>query len=416
METNIPHSVRAWRWRIFASTWAAYAGYCFCRKPFYITKAALGDEHGWDASVLANIGAIYLVTYMIGQFVSAWAGTRWGPRVLLLTGMAISAGCNIAFGATNSAYAFAGFMAINGLAQATGWSACVGTMASWYGRTERGTVMGIWATNFQFGGIASNTLAAWVAGHYGYRWSYFTGSALLMCAWAIVLLWARNRPEDEGLPGMPAESSGSAEEDAGSGWTREVLTNVLLVGVFYFFVKFVRYALWSWAPYVLEQTYHLPSDQAGYYSTLFDVSGILGVMATGWLSDRFFRGRRVGISLMFITLMCAATAALYLTLGLGLAAFAVGISLIGFTLFGPDTLMSGAAAVDVGSRRTAVAATGIINGMGSAGSVVQELVFGALLASGGTSLAFGTLVGSSGLAATALGVLLVRGWLGKSRI
>lgn len=416
MEPTVPRGVRAWRWRIFASTWAAYAGYYFCRKPFYITKAALGHEHGWDASVLANIGAIYLVTYMIGQFVSAWAGTRWGPRVLLLVGMALSAGCNLVFGATNSAITFGMFMALNGLAQATGWSACVGTMASWYGRTERGTVMGIWATNFQFGGIASNALAAWVAGQYGYRWSYFTGSALLLLAWGIVLLWTRDRPEDVGLPGMPAESSGSADEDAGSGWTREVLTNVLIVGVFYFFVKFVRYALWSWAPYVLEETYHLPADQAGYYSTLFDVSGIIGVIATGFISDRLFHGRRVGISFLFISLMCAATLTLYLTLGLGITAFAVGISLIGFTLFGPDTLMSGAAAVDVGSRRTAVAATGIINGMGSAGSVVQELVFGALLARGGTQLAFGTLVGSSGLAAAALAVLLVRGRMGKSRI
>jgi OPA family sugar phosphate sensor protein UhpC-like MFS transporter len=412
----VPESIRAWRWRIFAATWASYAGYYFCRKPFYITKGALGHEHGWDATTLANIGAIYLVTYMLGQFVAAWAGTRWGPRVVLLLGMAISAGCNLAFGATNSVVTFSAFMALNGLAQATGWSSCVGTMASWYGRTERGTVMGIWATNFQFGGIASNALAAWVAGQWGYRWSYFTGSALLMLAWAIVLLWQRDKPEDAGLPPLPDGGSVEGGDSDTGGWTPEILTNTLIIGVFYFFVKFVRYALWSWAPYVLEQSYHLAADEAGYLSTLFDVAGITGVVATGWLSDRFFGGRRVGISFLFIGAMCLATGALYALSETGTWAFAVCISLIGFCLFGPDTLMSGAAAVDVGSRRTAVAATGIINGMGSAGSVVQEFVFGALLAKGGMTAAFGTLVGSSGLATACLGLLLLRARAGKSKI
>jgi OPA family sugar phosphate sensor protein UhpC-like MFS transporter len=309
-------------------------------------------------------------------------------------------------------------MALNGLAQASGWSNNVGTMANWYARHERGTVMGLWATNFQFGGMASNALAAWLAHAYGYRWSFFSGAGALLIAWAIGLAWLRNTPEDAGLPALPHDDVPGDATTPGEegGWTREILANTLIVGVFYFFVKFVRYALWSWAPYVLTARYHLPADQAGYLSTVFDAAGFIGVVSTGFLSDRFFAGRRVPISLLFIGSMTFATGALYLFSGVSVAVFGVCIGLIGFCLFGPDTLMSGAAAIDVGSRKTAVAATGIINGMGSAGSVLQEFVFGALLAKGGMTAAFGTLVGSSALASVCLAVLLVRGWRGRSRI
>jgi sugar phosphate permease len=58
--------------------------------------------------------------------------------------------------------------------------------------------------------------------------------------------------------------------------------------------------------------------------------------------------------------------------------FGIAISLIGFTLYGPDSLMSGAGAIDVGSRKYALVAAGVINGMGSCGSVVQDLLIGNL--------------------------------------
>lgn len=406
---------RAWRWRVFAATWAAYAGYYFGRKPFYMTKAALSSAMGWDAPVLARLGAAYLIAYMLGQFLAGWAGTRWGPRLSLLVGLAVTAGCNLAFGFTNSAWTFGALLVVNGLAQATGWSSCVGTMSAWYARRERGTVMGVWSTNFQFGGIVGSALAAWSAGAFGYRWAYVNGAAVVLLAWAVVLAWQRDTPEAVGLSSVPDDPDAPAAASE-VGWTRAAAIDTAIVGVFYFFVKFVRYALWSWAPYVLEQRYRLGTDDAGYLATLFDVAGIAGVLATGYLSDRWFGGRRAGLAFLCCAAMCGACVLTFALADQGPVWFAVGIAAVGFFLFGPDTLMSGAGAAEVGSRKTAIAATGIINGMGSAGSVLQELVFGALLAGGGTALAFGTLAASSACATAAMGILVVRGRLGQSRL
>ena len=54
-------------------------------------------------------------------------------------------------------------------------------------------------------------------------------------------------------------------------------------------------------------------------------------------------------------------AGLFLAGGASIFAFGACLALIGFMLFGPDSLLSGAGAVDIGSPRTAVAAAGIIN-------------------------------------------------------
>ena len=50
-------------------------------------------------------------------------------------------------------------------------------------------------------------------------------------------------------------------------------------------MKFIRYMLWSWVPFLLSRNFGLEGDDAGYLSTLFDLFGIVGVIVCGWLSD-----------------------------------------------------------------------------------------------------------------------------------
>lgn len=407
---------RTWRVRVFTATWLSYFGLYFCRKPFYITKASLEDSLGWDAEALGLVGTAYLVSYALGQFLSGFLGDRLGPRVVLLVGMAVSLGANAAFGMTNSLGLFTAFMALNGLAQATGWSNNVGTMANWFRREERGTVMGFWATNFQAGGVAANALAAFTLGRLGYEWSYFTGSLVLVGVWVYFLFNQRTHPRELGLPSINPEDSTPATpgQPQPSHWTAAVVTNVLLVGGFYFFAKFIRYALWSWTPYLLQRNYNMAADDAGYLSTVFDVAGIAGVIGIGFLSDRLFKGRRAQIAFLFVLGMVLSCVLLYTLGGQSLAIFGVCIGLVGFTLYGPDALMTGAGAIDVGSARHAVLASGIINGLGSLGSVAQELLLGGLLKEGGAGAVFGALLGSSLASAAFLGVLLVRNRTGKA--
>jgi sugar phosphate permease len=434
-------ALNAWRWRVFAATWACYAGFYFCRKPFSSAKASLGSELHFSDLDLANVYAVYLVTYAAGQFLSSWLGPRLGPRRMLLGGMAISVLSSVGFGLATTVGGFAVLMAINGFAQATGWSNNVGTMAAWFHRGERGTVMGWWATNFQVGGFAATLLAGWSMQHpewirglarqFGvqseipsFRVPFFAGAGVLACVMLLVWAWQRNRPEDVGLPPVEephvelATTAGArpARAVAAAGRDRGTWTTVLLVAMAYFALKFVRYAMWSWGPFLLQRNFHLAKDEASYWSTVFDVAGTAGVIATGWLSDKVFGGRRAKVSLWMLLGMVAATGLLFTVGQTSVALFIVCLGLVGFTLFGPDALLTGAGAMDIGSREGAVRAAGIISGIGSVGSAVQELAIGKALehSKGALGPVLAMLAAAAVMAATCVGVILWRNRRGDS--
>jgi sugar phosphate permease len=388
---SLSRAYRPWQVRIFIATWLAYAGYYFCRKPFYVVKADMALTLGFSTVQLGHLGTAYLAAYAVGQFSSAFFGRKLGPKILLVVGMAISVACNFVFGISNSFWTIMLFLAINGLAQGTGWPGCIGSLAFWFRREQRGSILGIWATCYQLGSLVSTAFAAYMLGRAGWRWSYFGSALVLLAIWAVVLLLHPNRPESVGLPPLdedgneagtaspplktahPASARESAQEH---GWTTDTIISVMIMGIIYFAIKFLRYALWSWAPFFLRQNFGLAGDKAGYLSTVFELCGFVGVIASGVASDRLFHGRRAFISFAMLAMMTlsfvlmatlGATSVFFFTLSMGLA---------GFMLFGPDSLLSGVGAIDVGSKRGALAAAGIINGMGSIGPIFQEEIIG----------------------------------------
>ncbi len=421
-KTELSPELREWRRRVFASTYLCYVGYYFCRKPYAIVKADLAEANGWtEAATLGNLDVSYLLAYTVAQFIAGSLGTRYGPRAVLLVGMTITLGANLAFGFTANSGTFMALMAVNGLAQGTGWSCTVGTMGNWFRRSERGTVMGIWATCFQVGGVGANTLAAFMLGRYGYEWAFAAGSIVMLAILGLFVVAQRNRPEDVGLE-LDVDDVPELREEApagrGLGWTNQVIISILIVGAFYFFVKFIRYTVWFWAPYLLKTEYGLEGEDAGYLSTLFDVFGIAGVVAAGFVSDRLAGSRRAIVSFVFIVGMTAGCVLMY-TLGqANVTFFAVSLGIVGFMLYGPDALMTGAAAQDLGNPRGATFAAGIINGMGSIGSVVQSLVVSRALDKheGDVGLVFALLVASSVGALLCMGVVLIRNRRGLSHV
>ena len=169
-------------------------------------------------------------------------------------------------------------------------------------------------------------------------------------------------------------------------------------------------------PYFLSTNYGLAGDDAGYLSSVFDLAGFFGTIAAGFLSDKLFDGRRAVVSMMMLMGMVVGCGMLMLASDMGVVAIGVSLALIGFMLFGPDSLLTGAGAMDIGSRRAALAAAGIINGMGSIGAMVQELVVGRLFDqnSGDVGPVLVLLFGASICSVLFIGVILWRNKCGVS--
>jgi len=296
-------------------------------------------------------------------------------------------------GITVTPMVMAGLVFINGLAQATGWSGNVGTMAGWFHKHERGRVMGAWSTNFTVGALASGWVMAAVLDIYTWEATFFVGAGVLAVVWLQYLLFQRNKPEDVGLPPVddpatPVDESKLSDPPV-KGWaalSSDAKTNLFLVSGFYFFAKFIRYAVWSWAPFFLIRNYGLSDSKANVYATVFEVLGIPGVFVTGWISDKYFGSRRAGVALIMMIGLTAAAAGMFLLRDEGVTVFVVMLGAVGFTLYGPDALLSGAGAMDIGGRHNATFATGIIATFGALGPVVQELLIARMYDSKGGDL------------------------------
>ncbi|HEY1552074.1 MAG TPA: MFS transporter [Kofleriaceae bacterium] len=402
---------RAWRTRVFIATWLSYVGFYFCRKPFSSAKHAIGEQNHWSAATLGNIYAAYLIAYAIGQFLASRLGPRLGPRNNVLIGMALSIGVTAAMGIALSPWVMGGLIAVNGLAQATGWSGNVGTMASWFAKHERGRVMGVWSTNFTVGAIASGLVMGWVLGIAAWPWCFYVGAIVLVVVWAQFYFLQRNRPEDLGLPPIDDPEENATAFDTGPlRLSRDAWTNLLLVGGFYFFAKLVRYAIWSWAAYFLHAKYGLDDSKANTYSTVFDICGVPGVFVTGWISDRFLSSRRAGIALVMMIGMMGATGLLVMFGGSSVTVFIALLGAVGFFLYGPDSLLTGAGAMDIGSRRAATFAAAVISGFGSIGPIVQEVIVPRVYdeKTAGLGPVFGILFASAAMAAVFCLLLVLR--------
>lgn len=391
-----------WQVRIFAVTWVAYAGYYLTRKGLSIAKVELKKPEvlGLSTETLSAIDGGYLTAYAGGQFFWGVLGDRVGTRAVVLLGMAGSIAVAVGMGLSSSALALGILFALQGICQSSGWAPLTKNIGEFFSRSVRGRVMGVWCSNFALGGTIAAVVAGlatawggatvplpeWLGGPRilpeAWRMAFIVPAALLGCIWLVFLAFQANRPEDVGLP-SPERDRGepesvivagetTADEPEGSWHTvLEVVTSpvVLLLAFVYLFVKPLRYLLMFWAPVYLNERLGTGTAESGILGSLFDLAGPLGIFAGGWVSDRLCGSRRFPVIASTLLLGGLALALLPLVPATRWSLGAM-LFLIGGLVYIPDSLVSGAAAIDFGTRRGAGTAAGVINGVGSLGAIV----------------------------------------------
>ncbi len=405
MSVDNPELFRRYRIQLFTATWLSYFGFYVVRKVYAVVKLPLKEHFGLDDLQIAWPWTIYLVTYMLGQFIAAGLGRRFESRRILAVGMSVAAVANFVIGLVVDADATRAFlwmcvtMGIFGFAQATGWPHNVALFANWTRKSERGTLFAVWGTCYQFGAVFGKGLAGFLLGWLGLAWSFYGSSLVLLAFTVYFVLRARERPEaagltlvDESEPGPAAAGPGHANAGGNAGLPRAFIVSVVAMGLIYFGFKFLRYALDSWSALILGEHFGMSATFAAYFSTAFDWVGFLGVLVAGYWSDRLPGSRRTPV-IFWMTCGCFLAVTAMWMVGLSSPVlFILLLGLIGFMAMGPDSLLAGPSAMEAGNRRQAALAAGVINGLGSIGPIVQEPVIGWLKKTQGLDSVFLLLV------------------------
>lgn len=354
--------------RAWVVSYVAYATYYTGRKGFGVAKKSIEQGLGIGRDGLAAIDTGHLTLYALGQFANGILADRIGARRLVGFGMLASAAACAWFGASSTALVFFVAFALNGYAQSTGWPGTTRSMAEWTTADNRRSVMALWATCYQFGGIFASAGAAWLL-RFGWRSAFFVPAGLLAAVGGLVLVALPSAPGGP-ASGVPASSdSERARRDAIVAALRS--KTLWCFGASYFAIKLIRYSLLFWLPYYLADDLGYAPAAAGYLSTAFEIGGVVGVVAVGLFTDRSRHVSRPALSAGLLVALGGFIFFYTKIAPFGPVANAFGLALVGACLFGPDSLLSGAVAQDAGGPLAAATATGLVNGIGSLGAILQ---------------------------------------------
>lgn len=407
---QIPGRYRFFRWQVMLSIFWGYAAYYLVRKNFSLAKPYLINELGLTTGDVGLIATALSVSYGVSKFVMGNFSDRSNPRYFMATGLILSGLVNIFFGAVHSVKLMALLWFINGWVQGMGWAPCARSLTHWFSDRERGTVFAVWNVAHNVGGGIVGpigNLALWVFG--GWLCLFYVPGSLAVIAGILVAVFLRDTPQSVGLP--PIEEHADDYPDTGvADRERELTAREILFGfvlnnqalwVLAFanaFVYVVRYGVLDWAPTYLTAVKGSSYGMSRWQFFLYEYAGIPGTLLAGWLSDRFFQGRRAPVSVFFMLAVTGAVLVYWLNPPGRAWVDSAMLFLIGFLIYGPVMLI-GVAAVDLVPKKAAGTAAGFCGFFGYvAGATIAELGIGMMVERFGWDAGFGLVLGACVLA------------------
>ncbi len=389
----------------------AYAGYYFCRVTFPVALPVIRDAFDYTNTEMGFILSAYFTVYAVSKLANGFLGDRVGGKVMLLVGVTGTVVCNVTFGFGRELTFFVLIWATNAFFQSMGWLSIVPIMAQWYTNRETGKTMGVMALSYQLGDFAARSSAAALIVALGWSGLFWAHAALLGLLGVALIVLVKPSPVRLGLPdvgqytayvvsGDPDQLTAEPDQPRDSPgrsaianrWMRGMLANFQfwVVCTSYLFISIIRYVFWGWSvQYLIENGATLGS--AAFTSAIFPLLGSAGSITAGWVSDSI--GARRGPVLAVMGLLLTASVYFFSQVpGDQPVWLMIGLGLVGFTLYGPYSLMAGAVAMDFGWKYSSSTAAGIIDAIGAVGAILTGVGMGFLIDSYGWDNAFAIII------------------------
>jgi sugar phosphate permease len=298
---------------------------------------------------------------------------------------------NLTFGFPSFAGTFSTFALIwclNGYFQSYGAPGMIKINAAWFNRTERGTFAGIFGFMIQLGQVSIGVLAPWILAGFtigtwtvakgDWRWLFRIPPLITAACAVIMALCAKETPEEAGWSGLVHDevNSGGGVRIGIAECFKTVFTNPLIwfYAVAYACTGAVRSSSDQLAVLYFHDVLKLKIEnkpQAEIWTLGFAVPmvAVIGSLVSGIISDKFFRGHRspVAMALYFLQAIIIGLAALVIYTGAvgptpgGIFLGCMFLILISFMVNSTHSLVGAAAPMDIGGRKMAGFASGVID-------------------------------------------------------
>ena len=407
---QVDPTYRRQRLRVFAGIFLGYAGYYLVRNNLALAIPDILREHPeYSKAALGSALTGLSIAYGLSKFLMGSISDRSNPKYFLPLGLLLSSAIMAAFGLFEAAhtalFVIVAIQTLNGWVQGMGWPPCGKTMVHWFSTKERGLTVSVWNTAHNIGGALVANLAL-VGVTLFHDWgAKFYFNALIAAAVAVgVFFLLEDTPQSRGLPPVeqykndyPPGYSETHEQTLGF---REIFFKYVLPNRYLWaiamanaFCYFVRYGVVNWIPTYLETAKGFSFKQSSLGWSLYEYAAIPGTIACGWISDRWFKGRRAPATMLFMALTLIAVVVYWLNMKGPLWIDYAALIAIGFLIYGPIMII-GLHSLDLVPKKAAGTAAGFTGFFGYVfGSAIAGTGVGWIADHWGWGGVFTTMVG-----------------------
>ncbi|VDK41707.1 unnamed protein product [Anisakis simplex] len=395
---------------VFALTFLSYALLHASRKTLSAVKTSLvdvwtGNGSGVDSNLtvsalfpdaasaeqfLAVLDFAFLAAYALGLYISGLLGDRYNASNVLAIGMWLSSITVFLFGSFTGWLQFYSkiFYVVvwiaSGLVQSIGWPTEICIMGNWFGHNSRGTVFGVWSACASIGNILGTLIASQTV-QIGYEVIIINRTLMIDIAFliaviinfVIIFIWLPDPLETREDVNRVIEEV-TERPKAISFWRAWLLPGVISYSLAYACLKLVNYSFFFWLPFYLHNRFGWPESLADELSTWYDWGGIVAAIIAGILSDHLSSRTPIVVTMLFVS-MGAVFA--YANSPNNILINSLLMILMGFFIGGPANLISSTVSADIGrcdevrgSSEALSTVTGIIDGTGSIGASIGQLL------------------------------------------
>jgi ACS family hexuronate transporter-like MFS transporter len=374
------------RWLILMVIFGAIVLNYVDRQILSILKPTLKHEFGFDDRGYAFLVNMFTVGYAVMYPVSGWLVDRFGPRIVMLTGIFTWSAACFSAGLTRSFGAFACSRGILGLSEPTAIPAQLRVVTTWFPGSLRATANSICVAGGTFGAIIAPPLVAWLALNFNWH-SAFIVPGLCGIVVAVAWKWIYRDP--------PAAATKEAGADAPAFRWSELWRTRSLWGIL--LSRFISDPVWYfclfWLPGYLQENSGLTLAQVGMVGWIPFLAADLGGIASAAWSDRMVRRgtppllarKRMLTAVACLAPLCvltphfphpAATLAIFSLVAIACLSWLFSLSVVIAESF---------------PARNVASVLGIAGGFGAAGAVVFNGFVGEMMAGFGPARVFGAM-------------------------
>lgn len=405
---EITSEYRRWQRRVLVSSIIGYATFYFVRKNLSIAMPVMERSLGIQKTQLGLFLTMHGLLYGVSKFANGFLGDRANSRVLMVTGLAMSAILNVLFGFSSTVIALGIIWTVNGWFQGMGFPPCARLMANWFSPKELATKFSLWNMSHPIGGGLVVIMCGYLVG-INWRLAFFVPAALALACAVFLWLTLPDTPPSVGLPEVEGTQIGSPDEpqsrelnerskkEASQEFRLFVYEHVFrnkyiwIVSFANFFVYIIRYAVLDWGPTLLTESKHIKIAHAGWMVGGFEFCGLFGAIIGGWLTDKYFGGRAVRVCLVYMMLAGVSVFLFWRIPGQSELSTAALLGSAGFFIYGPQCLLAVTAA-NLATKKAAATAIGLTSIFGYLSTVLSGWGLGALVQRYGWNVAFEGLI------------------------